>query len=279
MHKPQQDVRQLHLEVIGSPTSPAEPQIRHGELRSKLILEEAMETVVALVGAKRAAELVLEAVQEIGKKIAEDKAAYQEPNLVEAIDGIVDTIVVCYGTAEDIGVDLEPFWDEVHRSNMAKRGGPVRADGKKLKPPGWMAPDIKGVLERVRTVNHAAVALIERSDGKILCVWNRRYNGWSLPGGKVEDGETVDEAVQRELLEEVGLLTRSMVKVFEGDHGLKVESTRGSRVHVFRVTPCPGTPRQMEDGCPVRWLTINEFIKESPFGEFYKRVFARQECE
>jgi hypothetical protein len=43
-------------------------------------------------------------------------------------------------------VDLEPFFAEVHRTNMAKVGGPVRPDGKKLKPEGWQPPDIAGIL-------------------------------------------------------------------------------------------------------------------------------------
>jgi hypothetical protein len=29
---------------------------------------------------------------------------------------------------------------------MAKVGGPVRPDGKKLKPEGWQPPDIAGIL-------------------------------------------------------------------------------------------------------------------------------------
>jgi len=40
-------------------------------------------------------------------------------------------------------------------------------------------------------VNRAAVSYVEREDGRILCVWNSRYGGWALPGGKVEEGETV----------------------------------------------------------------------------------------
>jgi hypothetical protein len=31
---------------------------------------------------------------------------------------------------------------------MAKEGGGAREDGKILKPPGWVAPDIAGVLRK-----------------------------------------------------------------------------------------------------------------------------------
>ncbi len=59
----------------------------------------------------------------------------------QAIDGLLQT-------ARD-GWDRDGwwlFWDEVHRSNMAKVGGPIRGDGKRLKPEGWTPPDVAGVL-------------------------------------------------------------------------------------------------------------------------------------
>jgi predicted HAD superfamily Cof-like phosphohydrolase len=46
-----------------------------------------------------------------------------------------------------MGIDLGPFFAEIHRTNMEKAGGPVRpSDGKILKPPGWKPPDIVGML-------------------------------------------------------------------------------------------------------------------------------------
>jgi len=45
-------------------------------------------------------------------------------------------------------------------------------------------------------------------DGKLLLVKRRRApeaGHWSLPGGKVDFGESVADAVKREILEEVGL--------------------------------------------------------------------------
>ena len=121
-------------------------------------------------------------------------------------------------------------------------------------------------------VRHAAVSMIERSDGKLLCVWNRRYNGWSLPGGMVEEGETVFAAQSRELAEETGLTTLKAALVFQGEHGIKTDASRASVVHVFRVE-ADGLAREMEDGCPVTWLSRQEFVMQSPFGTFYAKVF------
>lgn len=96
------------------------PAIRRPELRASLIEEEAAETIVAI----------------------------RSGDLVEAIDGLCDLLCVVYGAAAEFGVNLAPYWDEVHRTNMAKQGGPVRADGKRLKPEGWTPPNIEGLLAR-----------------------------------------------------------------------------------------------------------------------------------
>lgn len=142
----QERVRQFHKLVANAPTSPAVPMLRNPQLRASLIVEEALETAFALVGSNVAYSIVQRQLLTQMQKHALKEGA---PNLVEALDGLVDTIVVCLGTAEDVGVDLEPFFEEVHRSNMAKMGGPVDENGKKQKPPGWTPPDIAGVLDRV----------------------------------------------------------------------------------------------------------------------------------
>lgn len=122
----------------------------------------------------------------------------------------------------------------------------------------------------------AAVSLVERADGRMLCVWNRRYQGWSLPGGMVEDGETIEEAQRRELVEECGLETIEALQVFEGEHGLATQAEerpgRASVVHVFRVKSA-GRPQAVERDCPIDWLTREDFVRRSPFGPFYRRVF------
>ncbi len=66
----------------------------------------------------------------------------------EAIaDGVADSIVVILGVVALYGIDIRPIWDEVQRSNMAKVGGPIRADGKRLKPQGWKPPDIAKLIK------------------------------------------------------------------------------------------------------------------------------------
>lgn len=67
--------------------------------------------------------------------------AADKDDFVEMVDALVDILVVTYGTAVEMGVDLEPVFVEVQRSNMSKDGG-KDAGGKVLKGPGFSPPDI-----------------------------------------------------------------------------------------------------------------------------------------
>lgn len=117
-HPVQKQVEEFHR-ALDIPVG-AFPAFRRRGLRAELIREEAEETINAIYAG----------------------------DLVETIDGLCDLLCVTYGAAVEFGVDLAPYWEEVHRTNMAKKGGPVREDGKRLKPEGWVAPDIAGILER-----------------------------------------------------------------------------------------------------------------------------------
>ena len=56
------------------------------------------------------------------------------------------------------------------------------------------------------TVRPGACAIIFDDDGKVL-LERRSDNGfWGLPGGAVEVGESVEQAVKREVMEETALL-------------------------------------------------------------------------
>ena len=127
-------------------------------------------------------------------------------------------------------------------------------------------------------MNQAAVSYVERSDGRILCVWNSRYGGWTLPGGKVEEGETVEAAQARELYEETGLRTRSSRPIYTAETCVKnAPEDRGRMVHVFSAVTSVGgwgaTAKEMEVGRPVTWFTREQFLKWSPFAEFYVGMF------
>lgn len=152
MHAAQRDVQRFH-EALGLVVGET-PQIREGKLRARLLLEEAVETAVALAGRACAMDIVGWELAGLRSKTLEgtsgaEGTASDGADLVEAVDGICDTIFVAYGTAVALGIDLEPFWNEVVASNMTKVGGPVREDGKVMKSANWQPPRIRELLEKL----------------------------------------------------------------------------------------------------------------------------------
>jgi predicted HAD superfamily Cof-like phosphohydrolase len=90
------------------------------------------------------ANLIVEEVKEL-------VAAINAEDWVEVVDALCDILYVTYGAAVALGVDIEPFLEEVHRSNMSKldpeTGRPIyREDGKVVKPPTWSPPDLLRIL-------------------------------------------------------------------------------------------------------------------------------------
>lgn len=61
---------------------------------------------------------------------------------------LADVVLVAFGTAHAFAIDLDVAVAEVHRSLMSKVDGPglplLRDDGKVLKPPGFVPPDMSG---------------------------------------------------------------------------------------------------------------------------------------
>jgi predicted HAD superfamily Cof-like phosphohydrolase len=64
-------------------------------------------------------------------------------DLVEISDALGDLLYVLLGTAVSYGIDLEPVFEEIHRSNLSKFiDGTRREDGKWLKGPSFTPPNL-----------------------------------------------------------------------------------------------------------------------------------------
>jgi predicted HAD superfamily Cof-like phosphohydrolase len=82
----------------------------------------------------------------IQEESAELREALAQQDLPGVAKELADLLYVVYGTAVSCGIDMEPVFREVHRSNMSKVGGHKRADGKWVKPPGYSPAAIHPIL-------------------------------------------------------------------------------------------------------------------------------------
>ncbi|WOJ94943.1 8-oxo-dGTP diphosphatase MutT [Congregibacter variabilis] len=112
----------------------------------------------------------------------------------------------------------------------------------------------------VAPVVHVAVAVIFNADQQILLTKRHAssHQGglWEFPGGKLEAGERLGDALKRELQEELG------IDVLSHHSLLRVEHDYGDKqvlLDVHSVTGFTGQPRARE-GQPMRWVSVTELV-------------------
>lgn len=81
------------------------------------------------------------------EELLELRNAMFKRDFVEIADGIADLLYVVYGTAVEYGIDMEPIFAEVHRSNMTKVDGHLNDFGKWIKPESYSPPDLEPIIK------------------------------------------------------------------------------------------------------------------------------------
>lgn len=80
-----------------------------------------------------------------------------------------------------------------------------------------------------------------------------RWNGF---GGKVNEGETIEDATKRELLEESGLTVSNMEKIGVVDFSWKGKEGKILEVNIFKATDFSGEPTETEEMKP-SWFEVD----------------------
>ncbi len=108
----------------------------------------------------------------------------------------------------------------------------------------------------------AAAAILD-AEGRVLITRraDHLHQGglWEFPGGKLEPGEQAEEALARELKEELDILPTALQPLIRIRHRYE---DREVRLDFYRVTDWIGTPRGLE-GQPLRWATPRELPPEA----------------
>ena len=131
-----------------------------------------------------------------------------------------------------------------------------------LKKPHWSSG-----AETVHNIPVATVgALVFNSKREVLMIRTHKWsNLWGIPGGKIKFGETSDDALRREILEETGLKISDIEFILVQDCIHSKEFYRDAHFVLLNYTcRCVGTNPQVklnDEGREFRWLTLADAKK------------------
>lgn len=121
---------------------------------------------------------------------------------------------------------------------------------------------------------HIGVGIIEREDGKVLIALRPEeamLGGlWEFPGGKQEEGESIQQTVERELYEELGIEVKAYKEFMKLKH---VYSHFSITMHAFLCRLISGNPSP-KSSQEIRWVEISE-LEQFPFPTANKRLTER----
>lgn len=101
----------------------------------------------------------------------------------------------------------------------------------------------------------AGGGLVER-DGRVLLVHRPRYDDWTFPKGKAENGESDEDCALREVMEETGLECELLDELRSTEY---VDSKgRPKRVRWWRMRPLGGGFVPSDEVDEIRWLAPDD---------------------
>ncbi len=126
----------------------------------------------------------------------------------------------------------------------------------------------------------SAVGAIVIRDDKVLLVKRSKPPGkglWAIPGGRVELGETLKEAAEREVKEEAGIIIRAKSPVYTFDVIQRDDQGR-IRFHYVIVDLLAdyvsGKPNPSSDACEACWVTPQE-LEELPVSQTTRELLKK----
>lgn len=102
----------------------------------------------------------------------------------------------------------------------------------------------------------AVAAFVTNSQGQVLMLKSPKHKDWEFPGGQVEEGETITNAVEREVLEETGIVVKPKSLI-----GIYSNTKRPSILMLdFLCEYISGNPKTSSESTQVEWIDANEAL-------------------
>ena len=113
-------------------------------------------------------------------------------------------------------------------------------------------------MSKIKKLVHVVGAVIENEKNEILCALRgpgmTLPNYWEFPGGKIEEGESKEEALKREIQEELGCT----IKVFDAVEDTTYEYDKFIvRLETFMSKVISGTP-VISEHAEIKWVSREE---------------------
>ncbi|KZE38712.1 ADP-ribose pyrophosphatase [Bhargavaea cecembensis] len=112
----------------------------------------------------------------------------------------------------------------------------------------------------------SAAAIVVNDRNELLLIRGPR-RGWEMPGGQVEEGESIRDAAIRETLEESGIEIE-----ITGFCGIYQNVSRGICNTLFTGKPIGGTPTPCEEALEVGFYPLPDALDMVTKGNFRERI-------
>lgn len=114
----------------------------------------------------------------------------------------------------------------------------------------------------------AVGGLVTNAKGQVLMIKSPRYGDWEFPGGQVEQGETLMHALEREVLEETGVVIKVISLV-----GVYSNTRKPSIVNMdFICEYVSGEPRTSLESSQVEWVDRDQALSMIKRDAIYNRM-------